>query len=115
MASIVILSLLIAETILLKSAVIQSKSFPSAGTKRLTFIVFSVIVPVLSTHKTSTLAKVSIHFIFRTKTFFLARRIMLTTIATLAKRYNPSGIIPITAATIPVILSLNVAPAKNIC
>ena len=92
-----------------------SLSYPSIGTVPLTSIVFSVIVPVLSTHKTFTLAKVSIHFISCTRTFFDASRTTLTTNATLASKYKPSGIIPITAATIEVMLLLNDAFANINC
>ena len=50
-----------------------------------------------------------------TRTFFDASRITLTTRATLASKYKPSGIIPITAATIDVILLLKDAPEKKNC
>ena len=81
----------------------------------LTCMVLSVMVPVLSTQSTSTRASVSIHFISCTRTFFPARRITLITRATLASRYNPSGIIPITAATMEVTLFLSVSSERKNC
>ena len=92
---------------------IFSASYSFVGIMSLTLIEFSVIVPVLSTQSTLTRASVSILFISWSKTFCFARRIALTAIATLARRYNPSGIIPITAATIEVILLRNGSPLKK--
>ena len=68
------------------------------------------MVPVLSTHRTSTLASVSIHFISCTSTLSAASLMVLTANARLDSRYSPSGIIPITAAAIPVILSFKFLP-----
>ena len=59
-----------------------------------------VMVPVLSTHSTSTRASVSMQFISCVSTRRPARRIIPTASATLVSRYNPSGIIPISAATV---------------
>ena len=80
-----------------------------------TLIVLSVIVPVLSTQSTSTRASVSMHFILCTSTFCIARRMTLTANATLASRYSPSGIIPMTAATVEVTLSRIDAPLIKCC
>ena len=74
-----------------------------------TDILLAVIVPVLSTHNTSILAKVSILFISCSKTFFLPRFIALIARATVTNKYNPSGIIPIVAPTIEVIATLKLA------
>ena len=63
-------------------------------------IALSVIVPVLSTHSTSTRASVSMQFMSWVSTRRRASRIMPTARATLVSRYNPSGIMPISAATV---------------
>ena len=76
-------------------------------------MLFSVMVPVLSTHSTLTRASVSMLRISCSSTFFWASLIELTASATLASRYNPSGIIPITAATIDTMLSRNVSWLKK--
>ena len=60
----------------------------------------SVMVPVLSTHSTSTRARFSIQVMSWVKTRFRARRRTLTASATLVSRYSPSGIIPMRAATV---------------
>ena len=83
------------------------------GTNEFTDIVFSVIVPVLSTQRTSTLARVSIHFMSCTRTLFIARRIALSARVVLARRKSPSGISPINAATIDCILALTVSPSTK--
>jgi len=70
------------------------------------FILLFVIVPVLSTHKTSTLARLSILFISCRITFFLASFPALIAKATVVNKYKPSGIIPINADTIELTLSL---------
>ena len=75
----------------------------------------TVMVPVLSTHSTFTRASVSIHFMSWISTFCFPSLITDTTIATLARRYRPSGIIPRIAATMPVTLSFIVAPEKKYC
>ena len=62
----------------------------------------SVIVPVLSTQRVSTRASVSMQFISRVSTLRRARRIMLTAKATLVSRYSPSGIMPMSAATVAI-------------
>ena len=90
-------------------------SFARNGMTFFTLIVLSVIVPVLSTQSTSTRANVSIHFILCTSTFCVARRMTLTANATLASRYSPSGIIPMTAATVEVTLSRIDAPLIKCC
>ena len=72
----------------------------------MTSIILVVIVPVLSIHKTSVLAKLSILFISWSKTFFSASLIALSASATVVNKYSPSGIIPINADTILTTLSL---------
>ena len=72
-----------------------------------------VIVPVLSTHNTLTLASVSTQFISCTNTLLLASFLTLTTKATLASRYRPSGIIPTSEATIDTTLFFIVCPRKK--
>ena len=49
-----------------------------------TRMVGSVMVPVLSTHRTSTRARDSMHFMFWTRTFLYASLTVETTIAMLA-------------------------------
>ena len=66
----------------------------------LTSIIPSVIVPVLSRHNTSVLASVSIQYNSWTKTLYLPSLITDTARTVLVKRTNPSGIIPIRAATV---------------
>lgn len=61
-------------------------SLSPMGTTRSTCMAFSVMVPVLSTHSTSTRASVSMHFISWTRTFLEESRITLTASATLARR-----------------------------
>ena len=73
------------------------------------------MVPVLSTQSTSTLARVSILLMFCTRTSCFARRMAETTSATLASIYNPSGIIPSTAATMLVTLAWNVLCITKYC
>ena len=68
------------------------------------FIVGSVIVPVLSTHSTSTRASASILFISCSSTFRLASFMVLRASAIVVSKYNPSGIIPMIAATVAVTL-----------
>ena len=97
---------------------IFSASYSFVGIMSLTLIEFSVIVPVLSTQSTLTRASVSILFISWSRTFLWASLIELTANATLASRYNPSGIIPRTAATMETILfrklwSLKKNPCTN--
>ena len=67
-----------------------------------TSILLSVIVPVLSTHSTSTLASVSVLFISCSMTLLRASLTALITRVMLTRRYSPSGIIPMTAATMDV-------------
>ena len=67
-------------------------------------IVGSVIVPVLSTHSTSTRASASILFISCSSTFRLASFMVLRASAIVVSKYNPSGIIPMIAATVAVTL-----------
>ena len=69
----------------------------------------SVIVPVLSTHNTSTRDKVSMLFMSCKRTFFVANRMVPSAKATVASKYNPSGIMPITAATAAVTLRATVS------
>ena len=111
-ASIVALSFSCAATTSAIVAAVCVSSNPSRIFVSYTCIPGSVIVPVLSTHNTLTRASVSMHFISWIKTFFCARRTEDTAIATLESKYNPSGIIPMIAATIPVILSFNVPSLK---
>ena len=91
-------------------------SFPTLSFKNttsLTDISGLVIVPVLSTHNTLTLASVSTQFISCTNTLLLASFLTLTTKATLASRYRPSGIIPTSEATIDTTLFFIVCPRKK--
>ena len=69
-----------------------------------TLIFGSVIVPVLSTQSTLTRAKVSTLFISWSITCFRARRTAESANAIVVKRYKPSGIIPIIAASMETIL-----------
>ena len=85
----------------------------SSGIICCTAILFFVIVPVLSTQSTLTLASVSTHTISCTTTFFFPSRITLTTRATLASRYKPSGIIPTRAAITATTLSFKDIPIKK--
>ncbi len=57
-------------------------------------------MPVLSTHSTSTRARVSMAFISWISVRFRASRTTLTARATLVSRNSPSGIMPIRAATV---------------
>ena len=66
----------------------------------------SVIVPVLSKHKVSTLASVSIQYSSCTNTLLFESLITLTASTVLVRRINPSGIIPIIAATVCITASL---------
>ena len=83
------------------------------NTTSLTDISGLVIVPVLSTQSTLTLASVSTQFISCTSTLFPASLLTLTTSATLASRYNPSGIMPTSDATIDTTLFFIVCPRKK--
>ena len=65
----------------------------------------SVMVPVLSTQRVSTRARVSTQFMSRTRTFRRDRRMTLRTRATLVRRYSPSGIMPMRAETVETMLS----------
>ena len=65
-------------------------------TQSLTFILPSVIVPVLSRHNTLTLASISSEYISCTSVWFLASLTMPTASATLVKRSMPEGIMPMT-------------------
>ena len=78
-----------------------------------TVILPSVIVPVLSRHNTSTLANVSIQYSSWTKTFFFASLVTLTASTVLVNNTNPSGIIPIKAATVLTIACLKSFPCKS--
>lgn len=60
------------------------------------------MVPVLSTHSTSTRARVSMQFMSWTRTFCWASFMAETAMATLVSRYSPSGIMPMSAATVDV-------------
>ena len=83
------------------------------GIKFSTSIEPSVRVPVLSKHKVSTLAKVSIQYRSCTNTLDLESLITLTAKTVLVSRTNPSGIIPIIAATVWTTESLREAPCKK--
>ena len=75
----------------------------------------SVIVPVLSTQRVSTRASVSMQFISRVSTLRRARRIMLTAKATLVSRYSPSGIMPMSAATVASTVSFIGSSSTQCC
>ena len=81
-----------------------------AGTASATSILLSVTVPVLSTHSVSTRASVSM--LFMSWSMILRRASMTELVAsvTLTRRYSPSGIIPMTAATMLTTLSLKLFP-----
>ena len=72
----------------------------SRGMRSWTSIPGSVMVPVLSTHSTSTRARVSMQFMSWTRTFCWASFMAETAMATLVSRYSPSGIMPMRAATV---------------
>lgn len=72
----------------------------SRGITSCTSILGSVMVPVLSTHSTSTRARVSMQFMSWTSTFCCASFMADTAMATLVSRYSPSGIMPMSAATV---------------
>ena len=74
-----------------------------------------VMVPVLSTHSTSTRASVSVHLRSCTKVFWAARRRTLAASARLTIRYSPSGIIPMTAAAVVSTPSLRERPNREVC
>ena len=82
------------------SSIISFSVASSYTTKSATSIQPSVIVPVLSRHNTSTLASVSIQYNSCTSTLLLDNLMTLTAKTVLVKSINPSGIIPITAATV---------------
>ena len=89
MAAMVMLSFVMAAAkslIRVRSGSMDSLSYSSVSITSCTFMVFSVMVPVLSTHSTSTRASVSMHFISWSRTFFWASRTALTARATLASR-----------------------------
>ena len=73
-----------------------------SSTTSSTAILFSVMVPVLSTHRVSTRASVSMQSIWRHMVFFRARRSTPATSARLVSRYSPSGIMPTSAPTVEV-------------
>ena len=72
-------------------------------------------MPVLSTHSTSTRARVSIDFISWSNTLFCASRIAESAKVTDASRNSPSGIIPITAAAIDCTDNLAEASPNKYC
>ena len=78
-------------------------------------MVLSVIVPVLSTQRVSTRASVSMQFMSRVSTLRRASRIMLTASATLVSRYSPSGIIPMSAATVASTVSFMDSSSTQCC
>ena len=69
-----------------------------------------VMVPVLSTHSTSTLAKASMLFMSWSRTFRPARRTVLRARAAVVSRYRPSGIMPMMAAIMDTMLVRMVSP-----
>jgi len=79
-----------------------------SGSTLSTSILASVMVPVLSTHRTSTRARASMQFISCTNTFWRVSLIADTAMATLVNRYSPSGIMPTNAATVASALSVKV-------
>ena len=80
------------------SASVQAAASRSATSR--TCIWGQVTVPVLSTHSTSTRARVSMAFISWISVRFRASRTTLTARATLVRRNSPSGIMPMRAATV---------------
>ena len=79
---------------------ISEQASGSRGTTSRTCIWGLVTVPVLSTHSTSTRARVSMAFISWISVRFRASRTTLTARATLVSRNSPSGIMPMRAATV---------------
>ena len=75
-------------------------STPEAHTTRSTSIKPVVMVPVLSKHKVSTRANVSIQYSCCTSTFDFERRTTATAKTVEVSKINPSGIMPISAATV---------------
>ena len=75
-----------------------------------TFIVPSVIVPVLSRQSTFARASISIEYMFLTRVFFLASFTTPTVKPTVIRRYIPAGIIPVSAPLVLVMASSMVAP-----
>ena len=65
-----------------------------------TIILFSVTVPVLSTHSVSTRASVSMQPSSCTRVLRWARRTTPATSARLVSRYSPSGIMPMIEPTV---------------
>ena len=78
-----------------------------------TTILFSVTVPVLSTHRVSTRARVSMQSNWRHIVFFRARRITPATRARLVRRYSPSGIMPTKAPTVDVTPAVRSLPSQR--
>ena len=89
--------------------------FSASGSGSSACIVLSVIVPVLSTQRVSTRASVSMQFMSRVSTLRRASRIMLTASATLVSRYSPSGIIPMSAATVASTVSFMDSSSTQCC
>ncbi len=89
----------------------KSMSFaPLSGTTSFTFIVPSVIVPVLSKQSTLTLANISIEYISFTSVFFVPSLITPTASVILVNKYIPEGIIATSEPAIERTLSSNVEP-----
>ena len=89
------------------SAAVSSSLYRCTSSTRM---VPSVIVPVLSRQRVSTLASVSIQYNSCTSVFFVARTREPSVRATLVSSTRPSGIIPRTAATIFTTESFRLSP-----
>ena len=89
----------------LAKALSIGKFFSNSSTPS-TLILPSVMVPVLSRQRVSTLANVSVQYISWARVLCAASLIVLTAITTLVRRYSPSGIIPISAAAVLTIARL---------
>ena len=79
-----------------------------------TFIVPSVIVPVLSKHRTLARASISMEYRFLTSVFFLPSLITPTDNPTVINRYMPAGIIPVSAPLVLVTESVIEVPKRTL-
>ena len=70
------------------------------STQSLTRILPSVIVPVLSRHRTLTRASISREYISCTSVLYFARRIMPTESATVVSSNKPEGTMPMTTENV---------------
>ena len=88
---------------------------PSKGTISSTCMEPSVIVPVLSRQRVSTLARVSTQYMSCTSVFLAESFITLTAKARLISSTSPSGIMPTMAATVLTTEFCRVSPSTKNC